>query len=107
MDTSFMTRRGNQRMRSTRLLYILIATIGLAGPLQAEETLPKSIYVTPKTVKGWQGEGREITFLDVRETDELEAGHLPGALNIVYTDVSSRNEATEPGSEGTGNDVTQ
>jgi len=29
-----------------------------------------------------------VTFLDVREKDEFRAGHLEGALNIVYSDVA-------------------
>lgn len=76
-------------MRSTRLLFILIALNGLAGPVEAEEALPKSVYVTPETVKARQEENQEILFLDVREKDEFEAGHLPGAKNIVWTEVDT------------------
>ncbi len=35
-------------------------------------------YVTPAEVKAWQEGGKAIFFLDVREADEFEAGHLPG-----------------------------
>lgn len=78
----------SQRMRFANLL-ILIASVALAGPLEAEDTLPKSVYVTPATVKAWQQEGQKIFFLDVREADEFEAGHLPWAKNIVWTGVAS------------------
>ncbi len=63
----------------------------VAAAVQAEETVSvsESVYVTPAAVKSWQEEGRAIFFLDVREADEFEAGHLPGAKNIVWTKVGS------------------
>jgi len=61
-----------------------------AGLAQAEEgDFPKNLYVAPAEVKSWQGQGRQVFFLDVREADEFEAGHLPGAKNILWTEVAS------------------
>ncbi len=73
-------------MRFVKLV-TLVALVAMAGWVWAEEPLPKSVYVAPETVKGWQEEGRAIVFLDVREEDEFEAGHLDGAVNIAYTEV--------------------
>ena len=53
----------------------------------AEETAAR--YVSPATVKAWVDDGRPVVFLDVREADEFAAGHLPGAINIVYDQVAS------------------
>lgn len=60
----------------------------LAAPmLRAEESHDTSHYVLPETVKGWLTEGQTVTFLDVREADEFQAGHIPGARNIPHHEV--------------------
>ena len=46
-------------------------------------------YVTPTVAKAWQEESKGVIFLDVRQADEFAAGHLAGAINIVYTEVAS------------------
>jgi len=49
----------------------------------------RASYVTPDTVHSWLEEDRPVTFLDVREADELAAGHIKGAINIHYDQVAS------------------
>lgn len=34
------------------------------------------------TVKEWQQQQKPFVFIDVRETDEFEAGHLPHAIHL-------------------------
>ena len=72
-------------------LFAVAAFLVVAAPVQAEETasVSESVYVTPGAVRSWQMEGKEVFFLDVREADEFEAGHLPGAKNILWTQVGS------------------
>jgi len=65
-------------------LFLLVASVGAE---EARESVGVP-YVSPATVKAWFDEGRFVTFLDVREPDEFVAGHLPGALNIVYDQVA-------------------
>jgi rhodanese-related sulfurtransferase len=43
-------------------------------------------YTDVSTVKQWEAAG-PVTFLDVRERDEFDAGHLPDAVNISYDQV--------------------
>jgi rhodanese-related sulfurtransferase len=38
--------------------------------------------VTPKDVQGMLGEKRDVVLLDVREPNEWNLGHLPGAMHI-------------------------
>lgn len=74
-----------------RILIGFAGTVTLlaAQPVWAEEhPLGQTPYVTPVAVKTWQEE-KEVVFLDVREPDEFAAGHLPGARNIVWTEVAS------------------
>ncbi len=47
-----------------------------------------SVYVSVEETKEWLSKDPAPLFLDVREKDEFKAGHLPGALNILYTDVT-------------------
>ena len=52
----------------------------LNAPAGAEEDSPRPAYVEPKTVQAW---------LDVRAADEFKAGHIPGAVNVVFDQVLS------------------
>lgn len=43
--------------------------------------------------------GDEVVLLDVREDDEWELGHAPGALHIPLADVPARIEELDPDAE--------
>ncbi|MFP4364423.1 MAG: rhodanese-like domain-containing protein [Spirochaetia bacterium] len=46
--------------------------------------------VTWQDVIQWQDQGREnIVIIDVRTQEEYNAGHVPGALLIPYTEITS------------------
>jgi thiosulfate sulfurtransferase len=47
----------------------------------------RAAYVTASEVQAWLRDGQPVTFLDVREADEFAAAHLPGARNIVWTQI--------------------
>ena len=59
-----------------------------AAPLGAESGKAATArYVSSATVHAWLESGQPVVFLDVREADEFAAGHLPGAVNVVYDQV--------------------
>ena len=61
-----------------------------AAPLGAESGKAATArYISSATVNAWRASGQSVVFLDVREADEFAAGHLPGAINIVYDQVAS------------------
>lgn len=74
---------------SLRCARIVAAIVALAVSSAARAAEPESVYVNPQDVQGWQEEGLAVTFLDVRESDEFEAGHLPRARNIPYHQVET------------------
>lgn len=76
-------------MRAHGWFAVAVFLAAAAGPAEETASVSESVYVTPAAVKGWQHEGQSIVFLDVREQDEFEAGHLPGAKHIVYSEVGS------------------
>ena len=72
-------------------LWVSLAAILLALPRAgaAEEAVSRPAYVEPKTVSTWLEAGREVIWLDVRAADEFKAGHILGAINIVFDQVLS------------------
>ena len=58
---------------------------------RGEETMYEQI--TPEEAKKIMNSGEEIVILDVREQDEFDQGHIPGAMLIPYTEIE--NEAEE------------
>ncbi len=38
--------------------------------------------VTVEQLKQWQAQGKAIALIDVREPNDFEAGHIPGAINV-------------------------
>ena len=53
-------------------------------------TLPKAPYVAAQEVKQWQRQSANVTFIDVREPKEYEAGHIEGAINIPFAQIETR-----------------
>ena len=41
----------------------------------------------PKKILGFLGAGDKVVFIDTRETDEFDEGHIPGAINIKLRDI--------------------
>ncbi|MGV3464261.1 MAG: rhodanese-like domain-containing protein [Heyndrickxia sp.] len=45
--------------------------------------------ITPKEVETLIQEGKKLNIIDVREVDEVEAGKIPGAVNIPLGTIES------------------
>ena len=83
---------GRETMRDNKtpnppLLFLLgISLLFLGASTKTQQGRPDDLlrapYVTPVTVQAWQKKGKAVLFLDVRQADEFEAGHLPGAIKI-------------------------
>ena len=69
---------------------IILLSLFISCPVFAEPTMPKADFILPQVVKQWQAESKKFTLIDVREPEEFQAGHLPGAINIPYAQVEER-----------------
>ena len=58
----------------------------------------KAMYqqITPQEAKRIMDSGEEHIILDVREQDEFDEGHIPGAILIPYTEIDSQAEEKMP-----------
>ena len=82
-------------------------SIGIIGGADG----PTSIIVSPKGGSGMYEQitaenakkimesGGEYVILDVREQDEFDSGHIPGAILIPYTEIENRAEVMIPDKE--------
>ncbi len=52
--------------------------------------------ITAEEAKKIMGSGEEYILLDVREQDEFDAGHTPGAILIPYTEIENKAEEMLP-----------
>ena len=54
----------------------------------------KTMYeqITPEEAKKIMDSGEEYIILDTREQDEFDAGHIPGAILIPYTEIENKAE---------------
>ena len=58
----------------------------------------KAMYqqITPEEAKKIMDSGEEHIFLDTREQDEFDEGHIPGAILIPYTEIENKAEEMLP-----------
>ena len=52
--------------------------------------------ITAETAKQIMDSGEEHIILDVREQEEFDAGHIPGAILLPYTEIEAKAETTLP-----------
>ena len=73
---------------------------GADGPTSiiVEEKGEKAMYeqITPQEAKEIMDSGEKYTILDAREQDEFDAGHIPGAILIPYTEIEKKAEEMFP-----------
>lgn len=55
--------------------------------------------ITPKEVEQRLNEGKSLDIIDVRETEEVEAGKIPGAINIPLGLVEFRKQELDKSKE--------
>ncbi len=73
---------------------------GADGPtaIIVSEKGEKAMYeiITAEDAKKIMDSGEEHIILDVREQDEFDAGHIPGAILIPYTEIENKAEEMLP-----------
>ncbi len=73
---------------------------GADGPtaILISEKGEKAMYeiITAEEAKKIMDSGEEYVLLDVREQDEFDAGHIPGAILIPYTEIENKAEEMLP-----------
>ena len=73
---------------------------GADGPTEIDvsEEGEKAMYVeiTAEDAKKIMDSGEDFVILDVREQDEFDAGHIPGAILIPYTKIENKSEEMLP-----------
>ncbi len=73
---------------------------GADGPtaILVSEKGEKAMYdiITAEDAKKIMDSGEEYVLLDVREQDEFDAGHIPGAILIPYTEIENKAEEMLP-----------
>ena len=74
------------------LLCILLASCGndIDNITKGENAMYEQI--TAEEAKKIMDSGEEHIILDVREQDEYDAGHIPGAMLLPYTEIESKAE---------------
>lgn len=67
---------------------------GADGPteIKVHEKGEKAMYeqITAEDAKKIMDSGEEYVLLDVREQDEFDEGHIPGAILISYTEIENK-----------------
>ncbi|MBE6650736.1 MAG: rhodanese-like domain-containing protein [Ruminococcaceae bacterium] len=75
-----------------------ISIIGGADGPTAITTGERKMYIniTPDEAKHIMDSGEEYVLLDVREQNEYDEGHIPGAILIPYTEIEEKAESMIP-----------
>ena len=78
---------------------------GADGPTSiiVAEKGEKAMYeqITAEQAKKIMDSGEEHIILDTREQDEFDAGHIPGAILIPYTEIENKAEEMLPDKDNT------
>lgn len=73
---------------------------GADGPtaILVAEKGEKAMYeqITAEEAKKIMDSGEDVVILDVREQDEFDEGHIPGAIMIPYTEIENKAEQMLP-----------
>ncbi len=77
-----------------KLIFLLLAVMLLTACGQAKENDQGAVYVniTAQEAKEIMDTEEGYIILDVREQDEYDAGHIPGAILIPYTQIEEKVE---------------
>ena len=76
-----------------KLLLIVLAALMLSACTQEGDTMKQGyIQITPQEAKEIMDTQEGYIILDVREQYEYDAGHIPGAILIPYTQIAEKAE---------------
>lgn len=77
-----------------KLVFLLLAVMMLTACGQDKENDQGAVYVniTAEEAKQIMDSEEGYIILDVREQDEYDAGHIPGAILIPYTQIEEKAE---------------
>ena len=77
-----------------KLVFLLLAVMLLTACGQDKENDQGAVYVniTAEEAKQIMDTEEGYIILDVREQDEYDAGHIPGAILIPYTQIAEKAE---------------
>ena len=77
-----------------KLIFLLLAVMLLTACGQDKENDKGAVYVniTAEEAKQIMDTEEGYIILDVREQDEYDAGHIPGAILIPYTQIAEKAE---------------
>ena len=75
-----------------KLVFLLLAVMMLTACGQAKENDQGAVYVniTAEEAKEIMDSQEGYRILDVREQEEYDAGHIPGAILIPYTQIKEK-----------------
>ena len=75
-----------------KLIFLLLAVMILTACGQNKENNQGAVYVNITAEEAKQIMDTEVGYiiLDVREQDEYDAGHIPGAILIPYTQIAEK-----------------
>ena len=81
-----------------KLIFLLLTVMMLTACGQDMEKDQGAVYVniTAEEAKGLMDSEDGYIILDVREQDEYDAGHIPGAILIPYTQIEEKATAMLP-----------
>ena len=84
-----------------KLTLILLAVMMLTACGQDKENDQEAVYVniTAEEAKRIMDSEEGYIILDVREQDEYDAGHIPGAILIPYTQIAEKANEMLPDKE--------
>ena len=75
-----------------KLILLLLAVMVLTACGQNKENYQGAVYlnITAEEAKQIMDSEEGYSILDVREQDEYDAGHIPGAILIPYTQIEEK-----------------
>ena len=81
-----------------KLIFVLLAAMLLTACGQTKENHREGIYmnITAEEAKKIMDSEEGYIILDVREQEEYDAGHIPGAILIPYTQIEEKAAAMLP-----------
>ncbi len=80
------------------LTVLLVAAMMLTACGQDKENNKEAVYmnITAQEAKEIMDQEQGYVILDVREQDEYDAGHIPGAILIPYTQIEDKADEMLP-----------